>query len=61
LEVLDGDGSGTIAFDEFLQGTLRLNCSARAADMLLVVREIKRFFVHYNAEMQLIKRRLGII
>ena len=61
LEVLDGDGSGSIAFEEFLQGTLRLNCSARAADMLLVVREIKRFFVHYNAEMQLVKRCLGII
>ena len=61
LEVLDGDGSGTIAFDEFLTGTLRLNCSARAADMLLVVREVKRFFVHYNSEMQLIKQRLGII
>ena len=61
LEVLDADSSGTIAFEEFLQGTLRLNSSARAADMLLVVREMKRFFTHYNWEMRLIKRHLGIV
>ncbi|CAK9044268.1 unnamed protein product [Durusdinium trenchii] len=60
LEVLDMDGSGTINFEEFLHGTLRLNSSARAADLLLVAREMKRFFKHSNLELQLIKKHLGI-
>eukprot|EP00913_Durusdinium_trenchii_P016898 g15886.t1 len=45
---------------EFLHGTLRLNSSARAADLLLVAREMKRFFKHSNLELQLIKKHLGI-
>lgn len=60
LEVLDMDGNGTINFDEFLHGTLRLNSSARAADLLLVAREMKRFFKHAISELQLLKRHLGI-
>lgn len=60
LEVLDMDGSGTINFDEFLHGTLRLNSSARAADLLLVAREMKRFFKHAISELQLLKHHLGI-
>ncbi|CAE7022037.1 Scn11a [Symbiodinium natans] len=59
LEVLDMDGSGTINFEEFLRGTLRLNGSARAADLLLVAREMKRFFVHTTAEMELIRTQLA--
>ncbi|CAE7640779.1 unnamed protein product [Symbiodinium sp. CCMP2592] len=59
LEVLDMDGSGTINFEEFLRGTLRLNGSARAADLLLVAREMKRFFVHTAAEMEVIKTQLA--
>ncbi|CAJ1352792.1 unnamed protein product [Effrenium voratum] len=61
LEVLDADGSGTIAFEEFLHGTLRLNSPSTAADVLLVARELKRFFVHNTAEMQLIKQQLSIM
>ncbi|CAJ1448780.1 unnamed protein product [Effrenium voratum] len=60
LEVLDMDGSGTIHFEEFLQGTIRLNSAARAADLLLVAREMKRFFHQSNLELQLIKKQLGM-
>jgi len=38
---------------------LRLNGSARAADLLLVAREMKRFFVHTAAEMEVIKTQLA--
>ncbi|CAE7726187.1 CACNA1S [Symbiodinium sp. KB8] len=61
LEVLDMDGSGTINFEEFLQGTLRLNSSARAADLMLVAREMKRYFIHSADEMKIIKQRLGLL
>jgi len=60
-KVLDMDGSGTINFEEFLQGTLRLNSSARAADLMLVAREMKRYFIHSADEMKIIKQRLGLL
>eukprot|EP00931_Biecheleriopsis_adriatica_P042808 TRINITY_DN24423_c0_g1_i1.p1 TRINITY_DN24423_c0_g1~~TRINITY_DN24423_c0_g1_i1.p1 ORF type:complete len:598 (+),score=73.90 TRINITY_DN24423_c0_g1_i1:85-1878(+) len=58
LQVIDMDGNGRVNFDEFVQGVLRLNGSAKASDLLLVAREMKRYYQHQIQELHLLKQGL---
>eukprot|EP00927_Polykrikos_kofoidii_P034666 TRINITY_DN29368_c0_g1_i1.p1 TRINITY_DN29368_c0_g1~~TRINITY_DN29368_c0_g1_i1.p1 ORF type:complete len:922 (-),score=144.40 TRINITY_DN29368_c0_g1_i1:62-2827(-) len=42
FRLLDVDGSGSVAFEEFLAGCLRLNGTAKAIDLLTVMQEARR-------------------
>lgn len=44
FELLDVDGSGIIEFEEFLSGCIRLQGPAKAADLVLAMREIRLLF-----------------
>eukprot|EP00931_Biecheleriopsis_adriatica_P049343 TRINITY_DN28544_c0_g1_i1.p1 TRINITY_DN28544_c0_g1~~TRINITY_DN28544_c0_g1_i1.p1 ORF type:complete len:626 (+),score=105.01 TRINITY_DN28544_c0_g1_i1:122-1999(+) len=39
FQVLDGDGTGSLSVDEFMQGCVRLNTPCTSLDMLLIARE----------------------
>merc|ERR1719382_1543406 len=41
FDMLDHDGSGTVDFQEFLAGCLRLQGPAKAIDLVLVMRELR--------------------
>lgn len=51
LEVIDLDGNGKINFEEFLEGSLRLNGAAKSSDLVLLAREVKRFHQGHAKEM----------
>jgi len=62
LEVIDLDGNGKINFEEFLEGSLRLNGAAKSSDLVLLAREVKRFHQGHAKEMSelLLKVRLAL-
>jgi len=58
LEVIDIDGNGKINFEEFLEGSLRLNGSAKSSDLIMLAREMKRFQTNQLRELAAIKAAL---
>lgn len=58
LEVIDIDGNGKINFEEFLEGSLRLNGSAKSSDLIMLAREMKRFQTTQLRELAEIKAAL---
>eukprot|EP00438_Fugacium_kawagutii_P029592 Skav213424 [mRNA] locus=scaffold38:315108:317946:- [translate_table: standard] len=58
LEVIDIDGNGKINFEEFLEGSLRLNGSAKSSDLIMLAREMKRFQATQLKELAAIKAAL---
>lgn len=59
LEVIDIDGNGKINFEEFLEGSLRLNGSAKSSDLIMLAREMKRFQANQLRELAAIKEALS--
>lgn len=60
LEVIDIDGNGKINFEEFLEGSLRLNGSAKSSDLIMLAREMKRFQANELKELAAIKAALSL-
>merc|ERR1711933_303215 len=50
FDLLDTDDTGTIAFEEFLTGCLRLQGPAKAMDLILITREMRRAFAQQAAK-----------
>ncbi|CAJ1340561.1 unnamed protein product [Effrenium voratum] len=55
LEVIDIDGNGKINFEEFLEGSLRLNGAAKSSDLIMLAREMKRFHASQLKELDSVK------
>jgi hypothetical protein len=52
FELLDEDNSGSIGFEEFLNGVLRLQGQAKAIDLIMITREIRRAFSHLDVTLR---------
>merc|ERR1719223_1055502 len=46
FRLMDIDGSGEVGAEEFLSGCLRLRGPAKALDLALLIREVRRFSQH---------------
>merc|ERR550537_1648760 len=58
FRLLDMDGSGTINAEEFLNGCLRLRGPAKALDLALVMREMRRMHTQFDAHLNAVEQEL---
>eukprot|EP00440_Ansanella_granifera_P037803 gb/GFBE01041009.1/.p1 GENE.gb/GFBE01041009.1/~~gb/GFBE01041009.1/.p1 ORF type:complete len:321 (+),score=59.66 gb/GFBE01041009.1/:1-963(+) len=61
FDMLDVDGSGYIHFEEFLNGCIRLQGSAKSLDLLMVTRESRHSFKRLNFHVRAIELRLSAL
>lgn len=61
FEMLDINNSGTIDFEEFVNGCIRLQGSARAIDLLLITRETRSAFDRVFVYMQKMDAALAVV
>merc|ERR1711988_321959 len=59
FRLLDMDDSGTINAEEFLNGCLRLRGPAKALDLALVMREMRRMHSQFDSHLSVMQHQLS--